>query len=241
MKILAIGDVHGRMDWMKYGDISSLINGTSQTPAYDKYVFLGDYVDSYELNNAHILSTLKKLVDFKDKFPDNVVLLLGNHDVQYLMPITHKRSRCSGFNVVLYYDLYDVFTRVSSYFHVVYQVNNYLFSHGGIHDAWLNNVLKYDESSGLTISDAVNDAFSCNDDSIYYCGYKRGGFNIVGGPLWCDKSEIKKAPVKGYHHVVGHSKVDGITKVLPYNGDANTSVTFCDCMEVCDAFVEIDV
>ena len=73
MRYITIGDIHGRDDWQA-------INIRN----YDKIIFIGDYVDSFEKSDFAILENLKKIISLKKRHPDKVVLLLGNHDVQYL-------------------------------------------------------------------------------------------------------------------------------------------------------------
>jgi metallophosphoesterase superfamily enzyme len=72
MKLLAIGDIHGRDVWK---DINFL--------AFDKVVFVGDYVDSYIRSDWQVYQNLKEIIDLKKQNFDKVVLLLGNHDIHY--------------------------------------------------------------------------------------------------------------------------------------------------------------
>jgi glutamate racemase len=49
-----------------------------------KYVFLGDYLDPYEnINREALICNLKDIIQLKKEHIDNVVLLLGNHDLHY--------------------------------------------------------------------------------------------------------------------------------------------------------------
>ena len=103
-KILTLGDIHGRDKWMFHthgsphefnhwmtmvengvpADAEEFWNEMPYTQ-YDQIVFVGDYVDSYDLSNVLILDNLKKILLFKKALPDKVVLLLGNHDIQYFV------------------------------------------------------------------------------------------------------------------------------------------------------------
>ena len=75
-KILVIPDVHGIDTW--------------EEPAYKAVhagidvIFLGDYCDSFDIDPIKILDNLKKIIKFKEKFPDKISLLLGNHDYAYV-------------------------------------------------------------------------------------------------------------------------------------------------------------
>lgn len=74
MKILALGDVHGRRFWKepfeKYID------------EVDKVIFIGDYMDMYPNENImydDAINNFNEIIEAKRKYPDKVILLLGNH------------------------------------------------------------------------------------------------------------------------------------------------------------------
>ena len=74
-KILIVPDVHGRSFWHK---AEELVNDV------DKIVFLGDYLDPYEHEGITFdmaLEEFKKILEFKDKYNDKVILLIGNHKI----------------------------------------------------------------------------------------------------------------------------------------------------------------
>ena len=78
MRILAIGDIHGRDSW------KDIINDN----VFDKVVFLGDYFDSREeISGAKQLYNFKEILQFKKYNIDKVVLLVGNHEFHYLKTI----------------------------------------------------------------------------------------------------------------------------------------------------------
>ena len=74
---IIIPDVHGRKFWR------AAVQGHEE----DKIIFLGDYVDPYdweEILASEAFKELQDIIAFKKEHPDNVVLLLGNHDMGYL-------------------------------------------------------------------------------------------------------------------------------------------------------------
>ena len=76
MRIVAIGDVHGRTVWRRIVDKYDI----KET----HFIFLGDYVDPYRselVNDDECFENFEDIIHFKNKYPDNVTLLLGNHDV----------------------------------------------------------------------------------------------------------------------------------------------------------------
>jgi len=223
MKILSIGDIHGMNTWKKFGDIPQLITYVGFQPDYDYYVFVGDYVDSFKLTNPDILNNLKDIIEFKNNYPENVILLWGNHDIQYLT--SYSEHGCSGFRSEAYYDLHELFKLNKNKFQLAFQVNNYIWTHAGIHRGWYSYSFPY---TSVNIADDLNQAFEENNSSIFDVGHMRGGWKDSGGPLWADKKETWDKLLKGYHQIVGHTKVKEIThrKI-----DENTSITYIDCIE----------
>lgn len=74
-KILIIPDVHGRTFWRIAEEVINEM---------DKVVFLGDYLDPYPEENItpdDALNEFYKILEFKDKYPEKVVLLIGNHEI----------------------------------------------------------------------------------------------------------------------------------------------------------------
>ena len=125
MKIISVGDVHGRPYWR---DIDP--------QKYDKIVFTGDYVDSYKYSNEEIFENLKKIIDLKKEFPDKVVLILGNHDLHYMWD--YESFGCSGFRAAMYHDLHDLFYDNKHLFQIAFQIGNYIWTHAGISKGWYN-------------------------------------------------------------------------------------------------------
>lgn len=72
-KYVIIGDVHGRSTWKGLVDPEAV------------NIFVGDYFDPYdrELVPELCVDNMNDILDFKKNHPDNVVLLIGNHDVHY--------------------------------------------------------------------------------------------------------------------------------------------------------------
>ena len=220
-KFMIIGDIHGRDIWKNFGDISILMKGDFE-PEFDKYIFLGDYCDSFTFDNLTIKKNLLDIIEFKEKYPDNVILLWGNHDVQYLYGF--GKHGCTGFRPEAYFDLNDIFKRKSLLFQMAYEYKNYLFTHAGIHAGWYKFRFKdFDDQD--TLADSLNWAFKMNVNELFDVGFVRGGANDVGGPLWLDKTKAYKKPLKGYHQFVGHTHVK---EIKTYVIDDNTTITFCD-------------
>lgn len=250
---MAIGDLHGRDVWKSFGDISLLMSSEgSFQPDYDKYIFVGDYCDSFDLNHSMILYNLKEVIRFKKMYPDNVILLLGNHDVQYMCtkPFTkYNPYSCSGYSWNAHVDFYTCFNDNREIFQLTYQKQNYLFSHSFISTDWYRESFRslyfeFMEDIGmnenvisLSLGEAINIAFEYRLDCIFDVGHIRSGAKKYGGPLWEDISRVDNA-LTLYHQIVGHSPTGRIRTHILLN---NTSVTFIDVLKKRESFYTVNI
>ena len=232
IKLLAIGDLHGKSCWQVI-DFSE----------YDKVIFMGDYVDSTNHSDEEILDNLKAVLAVKEQFPEKVVLLLGNHDIQYLY---YPEYRCSGFRPSMQVVLTALFNRYKHLFQIAYQVNNYLFSHAGLSGPWHERLVALMDKIPLgEMSARSNLAAALNglDQTwhrglLHEVGIIRGGPKEFGGVTWADKEELRNHPLEGYHQVVGHNPVPYI-EALSFDDD--TSITFVDVLGIQEAYYEINL
>ena len=217
MKILTIGDIHGRDDWKdKVND------------SYDKIIFLGDYVDSFDKSNVEILHNLKEIIKFKSDNEESVELLLGNHDLQYMY--SYDKFGCSGYRPEASFDLKELFNENKDLFKVAHQIGDYLWTHAGVSYWWYQNeLLPILVELGLdkeeyTLADQLNLTFEQKKDVIAMVGRSRGGWNQFGGILWADKSETEFSPLPGYKQIVGHT----VIKNIKHNSGKDWSYTYVD-------------
>lgn len=84
MKVLILGDIHGRKVWKEIIEKENA----------DKIIFLGDYVSTHDgISEEEQIENLEEILSFKEENPEKVILLRGNHDVQHL---GYYWARCSG-------------------------------------------------------------------------------------------------------------------------------------------------
>jgi len=228
MKHIVIGDLHGRDAWQQ-------INIRN----YERIVFIGDYVDSYELPDLAILKNLKKIVSLKKRYPDKIVLLLGNHDVQYLH---FPRHQITGFRPSMQPVLTSLFNKNRELFQMAYQQDNYIFTHAGITNSWYNEFLRLPVLESVrqendTIAALINRVETTTQryllyaTSIYRGGYSNGSF------LWADYKETSIDMLNNYHQVVGHTQVPHIHTI----NYSHKSVTYTDILHHQTKFLELDI
>lgn len=249
MKIVTIGDLHGRTCWKEFGDIEFLLSADPETagfgafvPEYTYYVFIGDYVDSFVVQNMDIRNNLLELIRFKTLYPDNVILLWGNHDVEYWrkLPWLQENITISGFRPEVHYDLYEIFNKNVRLFQLVFEIKNYIWTHAGIHFGWYHyvfgKVIKEMGLENMTVAEQLNEAFLHRVPCIFDNDFHRGGTKKVGGPLWCSKQLILKKPLKNTHQIVGHTPSD---EIKTYKINDSTSITICDVLRDKSMFEEV--
>lgn len=232
MKIIAIGDLHGKDCWKQIDPAS-----------YDQIIFMGDYVDAQDKCREAIIENLQAIITFKMQQPEKVILLLGNHDIQYLH---YPKFQAGGFDSVIQPQLTSIFNEHKNQFQVVWQHRQYLFTHAGVsrkYWAWLqemleDNLVTYHEPD---LAGYLNHIHKTDPHLLYVCGTKRGGFYPHGGPLWADEKETQHDHIEGFHQVVGHSRIYKIdTYTRSWMKDKNSSITYIDVLDQRTEFFEID-
>lgn len=226
MKILAVGDIHGRDCWK-----------TIDTSRYDRIVFIGDYADSFRIPPPQILANLGEIISLKIKFPQKVVLLLGNHDIQYRY---YPKYRCSGFNERYQEDYTRIFQTNKELFEVAFQEKEFLFTHAGISNGFASLSLQeyYPAilSKEIVLANLLNEIDqSPNQKMLHAIGPIRGGNAPFGGITWADYRETSIDPLPGYHQIVGHTPMKEI-KTMHQDG---ASITYIDVLETRTEFYTI--
>lgn len=225
MKLIAIGDLHGRAVW-KQVDIAGA----------DQVIFLGDYTDSKAgLTNAQIYKNLREIIQLKQQNPAKISLLIGNHDAQYLH---FPDYRCSGFRPSAQAHLTQLFTEYAGLFQIAHQTENYLFTHAGVSNQWFRRRKAFMNGEDLRLADQLNELHHQTAAHLLFeVGPARGGDAVCSGPVWADRSETINDYLLGYHQVVGHTPIEAITTF----GDAHSSITYCDVTQTKADFYEINL
>ena len=232
MNLLVISDLHGRTIW-KEADLD--------TP--DRIIFLGDYTDSFVETDETIYQNLLDIIQLKKKKPGKFVLLIGNHDAQYLH---FPHYRCSGFRGWAQPSLSNLFAKHDNLFQVAHQQGAYLFTHAGVTNRWLNRLLKKTGNETLSITPNYNLAGLLNEvhqqsmrfqNLLFEVGPVRGGYDAYSGPVWADRSESKADYLPEFHQIVGHTPIKEITTI----GDETGSITYTDVLETKPGFYEITI
>lgn len=258
MRILSIGDIHGRDKWKflthddpyTYGSWKDAVE-SGESPfdekwrnlpfmSFDKIIFVGDYVDSRNLSNDQILGNLKEIIYFKQALGDRVVLLVGNHDVQYMV----KNQVCSGYRPEMKYDLEELFKSHSNLFQLAYEIETpsrkYLWTHAGVSSEWYKTFLKelsspdirygniLEEYNPESIADHLNLGWWFKLTTIFRIDWYSGGSDLWAGPIWVRPGVLEDHPMKDLSQIMGHTPQRGVTKRSVKNGAVHY---YIDCLE----------
>src|SRR4051812_10266034 len=148
MKILAIGDIHGKTVWRQF----------IKNVHADVTVFIGDYIIVRQwLLNKRFRVNLEEILEYKRSNFDRVYLLLGNHDTPFVYSDLNPRKILSPRMTRLYRDNADCFD-------VAFQYQKYLFTHAGVTKGWYaKNASIIETSPGMTMADKLNAIHRSND------------------------------------------------------------------------------
>ena len=200
-----VPDIHGRKFWR------SALKGRED----GNIVFLGDYLDPYpweEITPGDSYRELRAVIEFKRAHMDNVVLLMGNHDLGYLDPsICGCRRDVYGAerNRRLLLDNLDLFELA----HVAEaDGQKVLFTHAGIRESWVrtnSGIFDQGEFDPTVLNTMLHDPerrdalFAALSQVSEY----RGGYDPLSSPVWTDAQEFIDSGdfLPGYLHVFGHT------------------------------------
>lgn len=200
--IIIIPDIHGRTFWK---------NAVKQHRNHP-VVFLGDYVDPYRdegITDDNALANFKEIIAYA-KEHNNVTLLMGNHDIHYLLPGIeigrYSRRFCREIRWVIEED-FSLF-KLAHYARC--NDRDVLFSHAGILSSWL-------EREGLLTQGAKEICKHLNtylEDEGYLFNLAdevsmyRGGFSSSPSPVWADvRDHLKETSPSEYFQIFGHTQL----------------------------------
>ncbi|NJO64829.1 MAG: hypothetical protein HC836_43870 [Richelia sp. RM2_1_2] len=203
-----------------------------QNNTFDKFVFIGDYFDSYnKFTGPEQLKNFNEIVDFKLSQPDKVVLLFGNHDYHYLKTTSENYS---GYQAAYKIDFAETIHAAldKNALQMCFKHDTFLFSHAGVtktwcgmHDVDLNNV-----------EQSINDLFYYNPNRFRFTvgeNFDMYGDDVCQPPIWVRPRSLMRDKIDGYTQIVGHTTVRAIV-------DAGIGVVMIDALGTSKEFISID-
>lgn len=197
MKIVALGDTHGRDIWKTIVKIEE---------DFDKFVFIGDYFDTRDgIDATTQIQNFKEILEFKKENPDKVILLIGNHDFHYLKGCGETYS---GYQQYAAIDINEVLqpALASGYLQICYVYDDLIFSHAGLTNTWCET----NEIDLYNIEESVNVKFMKKMEAFrfeYGENLDRSGDDVTQSPIWVRIRSLLKDMVKGFTYIIGHTTI----------------------------------
>ena len=226
LRILTFGDIHGRGIWKDVIDKEGIDN-------LDLIIFLGDYFSSREDIPVDLQEeNFRHIVEFKNMYPDKVVLLRGNHDME---ACKYYWAECyPSHHSKWVYENKEWFLENTQW---VLQIDDVVFSHAGITKRWYEDMCEtYPE---ITCFEDINKiepsemfGFRPCKLSDYY------GESETQPCTWIRPAFLCEYGFPEIRYVVGHSTVKTITEcrkaLIEQYGDlidwAKCEIWLCDTL-----------
>lgn len=207
-RIICLGDTHGRNIWKEI---------VAKEESDDTMIiFIGDYFDShtkgYSANRQ--IQNFKDILAYKKARPDNVILLVGNHDFHYIKGIGETYS---GYQASYAIDIGEVIHEAlaADLLQMCYAYDNgitkYVFTHAGVTKTWVaaNDIVI--EPSLDKLAAAINDLFKYKPNKFKFTvgsNYDNYGDDITQTPIWVRPESLNDDMLDGIVCVVGHTYQD---------------------------------
>jgi len=207
MKIVIIGDIHGRNVW------KTIINKEKDV---NLILFLGDYVDTHEnYTGLEQVENLRQIIEYKQlcdaqkrwltvgsdipKMPE-VILLVGNHDFQYWPGIEDEVY--SGFQPTMKTSFRYEFDTYKELFQMCY-IDKYdtIYSHAGFTETFV------EQKIGSFSEKNVNDVFKYKPYSFKFNHLDKSGCgdSILQSCIWVRPNSLYKDKIDNFQ-VIGHTR-----------------------------------
>ena len=193
MKTVIIGDIHGHDSWKQI---------IEQEQDADRFIFVGDYFDSFTVSGVVQIHNFKEIIEFKANSGKEVIMLIGNHDYHYFPEIGD--SNTSGYQSTLAPSIKQVVEENRQHLQMAYQFDDILVTHAGVSSEWLDDTITMWDVPNLAMY--LNDLFTYQPTKVAYRSFKyydyennqaqlAGGFGgeTFQGPIWIRPKALMEA------------------------------------------------
>ena len=216
MKVAVIGDIHGTTKF-----IECYKNIQENDSDVDKIIVLGDWFDPYyDIDLDTMIERYNEFVKIW-KSDDRIISILGNHDIAGYIISNDSTNRTIKF-WKMRQRITDAIEPNLSESYLTYKVGDYIFSHAGVSQDWLDEIGKY------SYANYVDDVMGCKkgwtadelSDICTFYPYDWGGCgnNKYQSCVWIRPQALYSCAIEDYNQVVAHTRVEEITKVKLLNG-----------------------
>lgn len=205
MKTVLIGDLHGREIWKRIVEVEKA----------DRYVFIGDYFDSFDIPGLMQMHNFKELMSWSEQTKAECVFLIGNHDYGYFEGCDGTRT--SGYQFKLAPSIKMLVREWKHKLQMAYQFDDVLCTHAGVSTDFMNGVFGKGGWNADNIVELLNEQWKYKPQTFDFdcvpplkMSYvDPSGDNIQQSPMWIrpkslmrsNYDELKKQIIQ----VVGHT------------------------------------
>ena len=216
MKVAIIGDIHGTTKFLEcYKNIQE------NDSDVEKIIVLGDWFDPYiDIDLDTMIERYNEFVKIW-KSDDRIISILGNHDIAGYIIVNDSTNRTMRYGKGRQ-RITDAIEQNLSESYLTYKIGDYIFSHAGVSQDWLNDIDIYDGCN------YVNNIMNCkkgwtedelSDICMFYPYDGSGcGENVHQSCVWIRPRSLYKSAIDGYNQVVAHTRIDSIFKLSLQNG-----------------------
>lgn len=214
MKILVLGDIHGRPI---YKDIIK-----KESP--DQVIFLGDFASSHEnISPNKQIEEFDWAIDYKKVHP-NTIILRGNHDCEAMGYYWAKcYPRAEGYK--MWADRKKIWLDNTQWVYINEDLKT-IFSHAGVSQIWMDNskIKSIYEINNLEPSEL----FEFNPKSFY----DYYGDSVTQPPIWIRPQALYECNIADWDQVVGHTPViKDIINIREFTKN-NRNIWLCDALNI---------
>ena len=200
-----IGDLHGRDCWKRIVEVEQA----------DRYVFIGDYFDSFDIPGLFQMQNFKDLMMWSEETEAECIFLIGNHDYGYFEGCDGTRT--SGYQFKLAPAIKMLVREWKHKLQIAYRFDDVLCTHAGVSTDFMNGVFGKGGWDADNIVELLNEQWKYKPQTFDFdcvpplkMSYvDPTGDNIQQSPMWIrpkslmrsNYDELKKLIIQ----VVGHT------------------------------------
>ena len=204
MKTVILGDIHGRSNWKL---------AIHQEEPVDRVIFIGDYMDSWDIPGVEQIDNFKQIIQYKENNPQiEVVLLIGNHDHHYFPEIGYTGT--SGYQSRIAPSITQVIDENRHHLQMAYGFGEYLFTHAGVSPVFMDQAFGKNDWSVENVVEDLNELFKYKPKAFEFNGFDAYGDNSTQTPIWIRPRSLmssnkkhEKSLRKDYIQIVGHTQM----------------------------------
>ena len=201
-KTLVLGDIHGRSNWKL---------AIYQEKPVDRVIFMGDYMDSWDITGVEQIHNFKEIIEYKENNPQvEVILLIGNHDHHYFPEIGYNGT--SGYQNKIAPSITQVIDENRHHLQMAYGFDKYLFTHAGVSPVFMDQVFGDNGWSVENVVVDLNELFRYKPKAFEFNGLESSGDSTTQTPIWIRPRSLmsankkhNKGLKKDYIQIVGHT------------------------------------